>query len=99
MRHAIVLMALAAGCAHTSALDKPIFKMNPAEVDRYLGHLHATQPDLRTRIAEIGRKHLGQPYEVYLLGEFPYEIFDAQPLFNLQKSDCVVFAEHTYAMG
>lgn len=34
-----------------------------------------------------------------MLGEFPFETIDDQPLFSLETSDCVVFAEHTYAMA
>jgi hypothetical protein len=34
-----------------------------------------------------------------LLGEYPFELHDTLPLFSLEKSDCVVFVEHTYAMA
>ncbi len=61
--------------------------------------MHTAEPDLRKRIAAIGRKNLGQPYVLNLLGEFPFEVHDDLPMFNLQQSDCVVFAEHTYAMA
>lgn len=80
-------------------LNTPLYRMKPAEVGHYIAYLHAAQPDLRARVADLGRKNIGQPYELYLLGEFPYETTDSQPLFSLEKSDCVVFAEHTYAMA
>lgn len=80
-------------------INKPLYRMKPDEIDRYLTYLQIIEPDLRARIAHLGRKNIGQPYEVYLLGEFPYEVIDSQPLYNLEKSDCVVFAEHTYAMA
>ncbi len=80
-------------------LNKPLFQMQPREVGRYLAWQQLDQPDLRKRIAAIARKNIGQPYELFLLGEFPYETYDTQPLFSLAKSDCVVFAEHTYAMA
>lgn len=80
-------------------LDKPIYKMTPFEAGQYITHMHGAEPDLRKRIAAIGRQHLGQPYSLHLLGEFPYEIHDSLPLFSLAQSDCVVFAEHTYAMA
>ena len=86
--------------AAMAKLEKtPIYKMKPKEVDLYLGHLCKTQPSLRERIVHIARKNLGQPYDMYLLGEFPYEINDDQPLFDLTHGDCVVFSEHTYAMA
>ncbi len=80
-------------------LAKPLYRMSPEEVGRYLSYLRELEPDLRERVAHLARKNIGQPYEIYLLGEFPRETVDAQPLFSLEKSDCVVFAEHTYAMA
>ncbi|MDR7273085.1 hypothetical protein J2X20_005770 [Pelomonas saccharophila] len=82
-----------------SLLNKPLYKMQPAEVGRFLAFEQLDQPSLRQRVAALARKNIGQPYELFLLGEFPYETYDAQPLFDLSKSDCVVFAEHTYAMA
>ena len=76
-------------------LQKQIYQMSPAEAGRYIAHIHDAEPDLRKRIAAIGRKNIGQPYSLHLLGEFPYEIHDQLPLFSLAQSDCVVFAEHT----
>ena len=83
----------------TALLNKPLYRMDPAEVGRFLAWQQLDQPQLRQRVAALARKNIGQPYELYLLGEFPYEIDDRQPLFDLAKSDCVVFAEHTYAMA
>ncbi|MGH8853959.1 MAG: N-acetylmuramoyl-L-alanine amidase-like domain-containing protein, partial [Telluria sp.] len=80
-------------------LQKPVYQMTPQEAGRYIAHAHTAEPDLRKRIAAIGRQNLGQPYSLHLLGEFPYEIHDNLPLFSLKESDCVVFAEHTYAMA
>lgn len=83
----------------TALLNKPLYRMQPAEVGRFLAWQQQDQPQLRQRVAALARKNIGQPYELYLLGEFPYETYDRQPLFDLAKSDCVVFAEHTYAMA
>jgi len=79
--------------------DKPLHRMKPREVGRYIAWLQHAEPDLRRRIAQLARRNLGQPYELHLLGEFPYELHDEQPLYELEKSDCVVFVEHTYAMA
>lgn len=78
---------------------KPIYRMSPQEAGNYIASIHQAQPDLRKRIAAIGRQNIGQPYALNLLGEFPYELHDMLPLYSLEKSDCVVFAEHTYAMA
>jgi hypothetical protein len=83
----------------TTLLNKPLYRMKPEEVGHYVAYLQTVEPNLRARVADLARKNIGQPYELYLLGEFPYETIDSQPLFSLEKSDCVVFAEHTYAMA
>ena len=80
-------------------LNKPLYQMQPAELGRFLAWQQLDQPVLRQRVAALARKNIGQPYELFLLGEFPYETYDSQPLFDLAKSDCVVFAEHVYAMA
>jgi hypothetical protein len=83
----------------TPILSKQIYQMTPNEAGRYIKFIHVAEPDLAARIAAIGRKNIGQPYSLNLLGEFPYEIHDALPMFSLEQSDCVVFSEHTYAMA
>ncbi len=79
--------------------QKPLYEFTESEVDTYLKFLSATEPDLRKRIIHLARKNIGQPYEIYLLGEMPFEPYDPQPLYCLGKSDCLVFTEHTYAMA
>lgn len=79
--------------------DKQIYQMTPFEAGQYITHMHETEPDLRKRIAAIGRKNIGQPYSLNLLGEFPWELHDSLPMYSLEQSDCVVFVEHTYAMA
>ena len=78
---------------------KPLYQFTETETGLYLGQLQATEPDLRKRIMHLARKNLGQPYELYLLGEMPFETYDPQPLYCLGKSDCLVFTEHIYAMA
>jgi hypothetical protein len=78
---------------------KQIYQMSPGEVDGYIRSVHQAEPDLRKRIAAIGRRNIGQPYKLNLLGEYPYQLHDNLPMFSLDHSDCVVFAEHTYAMA
>lgn len=77
----------------------PIYEMEPHDVHRYLAYMQGAEPDLRRRIVAIGRQNIGQPYVLNLLGEYPFELHDRLPMFSLEQSDCVVFAEHTYAMA
>ncbi|QYF93510.1 DUF1460 domain-containing protein [Massilia sp. PAMC28688] len=97
------LLVLAACSSDPLPVDelakKPLFEMQPRDVHRYLAHVQANEPDLRQRIVRIGRQNIGQPYVLNLLGEYPFELHDTLPLFSLKESDCVVFAEHTYAMA
>jgi hypothetical protein len=79
--------------------SKPLYKFTPQELDIYLGYLQTIEPDLRQRIQHLARKCLDQPYQMFLLGEFPFEIYDPDPLYSLEKSDCLVFSEHIYAMA
>jgi hypothetical protein len=102
--HLLFLFIVLCGCARSplaadALLTTPIYQMAPADVNRYLALMQQTEPDLRKRIAAIGRQNIGQPYMLNLLGEYPYQLHDSLPLFSLEKSDCVVFAEHTYAMA
>ncbi len=80
-------------------VDRPLYTFNESDVDRYLTALHAAEPDLRQRVIYLGRKNINQPYEIYLLGEFPFEDHDPDPIYCLDKSDCVVFSEHMFAMA
>lgn len=80
-------------------VEKPLYQFTEPEVDAYLRYLATVEPDLRKRIVHLARKNIGQPYELYLLGEMPFEPYDPQPIYCLGKSDCLVFAEHTYAMA
>lgn len=80
-------------------LNKPLFEFTESEIDLYLRYLQDAEPDLRRRIVHLARKNIGQPYELYLLGEMPFEPYDPQPIYCLSRSDCVVFSEHTYAMA
>jgi hypothetical protein len=77
----------------------PLYSFNEREVDVYLKYLHESEPDPIARLIHLARKEIGQPYEIYLLGEYPYELYDPDPMYCLEKSDCVTFVENMYAMA
>jgi len=99
----LLVMALVSGSAMageaTLPAAKPLYQFTETEVGAYLDPLQTQVPDLRQRILHLARKNIGQPYELYLLGEMPFETHDPQPLYCLGKSDCLVFTEHVYAMA
>ncbi|HEX7631556.1 MAG TPA: N-acetylmuramoyl-L-alanine amidase-like domain-containing protein [Lacunisphaera sp.] len=104
-RYSLIVMLAAAFAGVLPATEtkttaeKPLYQFTEAEVGAYLGPLQAREPDLRKRIVHLARMEIGQPYELYLLGEMPFETYDPQPLYSIGKSDCLVFAEHMYAMA
>ncbi|MGW8390171.1 N-acetylmuramoyl-L-alanine amidase-like domain-containing protein [Pseudoduganella sp. HUAS MS19] len=95
-----LLASVALAAALTAAAGpKQIYQMSPQEAGAFIADMRHAEPDLRKRIAAIGRRNIGQPYKLNLLGEFPYELHDTLPMYSLSASDCLVFAEHTYAMA
>lgn len=79
--------------------EKSLEEFTPEDVDHYVSWLQEMEPSLTERVKHLALKGLGQPYDIYLLGEAPFEVWDTQPLFTFAQSDCVVFAEHVYAMS
>lgn len=79
--------------------QRPLYTFNEGEVDAYIKTLPQRVPNLTERVIHLGRKNIGQEYEIYLLGEYPFETHDPDPLYCLSKSDCLVFTEHMYAMA
>ena len=80
-------------------VQRPLYTFNEWEVDAFLPVAREIEPSLPDRVVYLGRKNIGQPYDIYLLGEFPYELFDPDPIYCLSRSDCLVFSEHMYAMA
>src|SRR6476659_4972475 len=77
----------------------PLYSFSEKDVDAYLKYLHQSEPDPIKRVVHLARKNIGEPYEIYLLGEAPFETYDPDPMYCLNKSDCVTFVEHSYAMA
>ena len=85
--------------ANAQLEERPLYTFNEGEVDAYLRTLKDKIPNLQDRIIHLGRKNMNQPYEIYLLGEYPFETYDPDPLYCLSKSDCLVFTEHMFSMA
>ncbi|HOV73707.1 MAG TPA: DUF1460 domain-containing protein [Candidatus Hydrogenedentes bacterium] len=76
-----------------------IAELDPAGVDAYLRNLQAREPDFGKRIIAIARDSLGTPYANGPLGEGPGAPFDADPLMDLARVDCVTFIEQSIALA
>lgn len=109
MRHAVSIACVilsAAGCGapphiRTSAEldDTPLYVFSERELDRYLKSIETDRRTVTQRIALLARKNIGQPCRLSLLGEYPFELIDPDPLYCLSASDCVTFVEQTWAMA
>jgi len=78
---------------------QPIFQLDESQLADVIADLCERQPDLRRRVVELARRHIGQPYRLGLLGEGGAEPYDPDPLYCLSASDCVTFVEQVYAMA
>ncbi len=96
-RSPLVAPPSAASADAAALADRPLYSFSEADLDRYLPYVREQTADLTQRVVRLARQNLGQPYEIYLLGEYPFEIYDPDPLYCLARSDCVTFCEHTYA--
>jgi len=77
----------------------PLYSFNPPELDRFLRWLSRQETPLGERVVLLARKNVGQPYRLGLLGEYPFELYDPDPMYCLAAADCVTFVEQTYAMA
>lgn len=80
-------------------LAAPLFEMTPQDVDAYLAGLDARQCRYGDRVADLARAAMGTPYAPDPLGEGPNAPYDADPLMDLSKVDCVTFVEQTLALA
>jgi hypothetical protein len=101
----IAMTGTACGARQESVRDLAVLRearlytFNERELDAYLRWLSKEPVATADRAVVLGRKDIGQPYRLGLLGEYPFEIYDPQPLFCLSASDCLTFVEHAYAMA
>ncbi len=78
---------------------QPLHSFSEPELDVYLKWLSGQELSLAQRVELLARKAVGQRYRLHLLGEFPIELIDPDPMYCLSASDCVTFVEQTYAMA
>lgn len=109
MRRGLVITTLLAACVTgcggqtwtVRPLDglrtAPLYSFNPPELDLYLRWLSQQEMPLGERVVLLARKNIGQPYRLGLLGEYPFELYDADPMVCQAAGDCVTFMEQTYA--
>lgn len=79
--------------------ELPIHEFSPRDLDVYLTDLARTELNPFRRIVLLARKHVGQPYRDQPIGEYPFEVFDTDPMVELQYSDRRSFVEQTLAMA
>jgi len=85
--------------ALTELQAAPLHTFTERELDVFLRDFATSDDAIEQRVATLARKTIGQPYRLFLLGEYPHELYDADPMACLEASDCVTFVEQTYAMA
>ncbi len=80
-------------------LDAPLYTFSEGDLDAYLKDMARRKMTVPQRVAHFAAKAIGQPYQLYLLGEGGHEPYDTDPLYCLFAGDCVTFVEHIYAMA
>ena len=107
MAHRRVFLSLVilfgGACNPSSIRQSPdstrIHELDEKRLDAYLRHMAGDVPDARERVVRIARSAIGQPYRLWPLGEYPFELYDPDPLYCLTVADCVTFVEQTLAMA
>ncbi len=100
----LIFLSLPIACHDHSAARRHSFEPSPRtsgvleqELDATLKALRPKGMTISERVEYFARRDLNQRYKLGLLGEFPVELHDADPLYDLTASDCVTFVEQTYA--
>ncbi|MFP6584424.1 MAG: N-acetylmuramoyl-L-alanine amidase-like domain-containing protein [Candidatus Hydrogenedentota bacterium] len=90
----ITSILLAIGLAAT-----PIHEQNTTEITHYLEQLQTDNLSFQERMRRVVDDSLGTLYDGGPLGEGPDGKYDADPLVDLKKVDCVTFVEQTVALS
>lgn len=82
-----------------SAFGATIYNQDPSETDAYLMKLHAPDSTFQARLEQVILDSQGTPYHDGPLGEGPGARYDADPLIDLGRVDCVTFVEQSVALA
>ena len=75
-----------------------LFAMKQSDIAVWLEELHKRQTEPAERFVAITQRMLGTKYVFDALGEGPTGRVDKDPIFSLEKMDCVTFLEQAMAM-
>lgn len=79
--------------------EKPLYRMVAAEIDQLLRETSARITDVRQRLIYYSARARGTPYMIFLLGEGPDAPYDADPLIDFARVDCMTYCEQMLAMA
>ena len=77
----------------------PIYTLNEAQITGYLATLQSSDSSFESRLRTVIDDSLGTAYADGPLGEGEGAQYDADPLVDLTKVDCVTFVEQAVAMA
>ena len=78
---------------------RPFYRQSAQEAARTLATLHREQKDFRQRLIAISARFVGTPYHNSPLGEGESGKIDRDPLFRLERVDCLTFIETVIALA
>lgn len=81
------------------ASGSPLYAQSPAEVDAYLPALHESRQTFSEALRQVLLDSVGTPYHDGPLGEGPGAPYDADPIIDLSRADCVTFVEQSVALA
>ncbi|MBL7649422.1 MAG: DUF1460 domain-containing protein [Candidatus Hydrogenedentes bacterium] len=82
-----------------SVLGAAIYEQTPSETDAYLSKLQGADSSFARRLERVIQDSVGTPYHDGPLGEGPNAPYDADPLIDLSRVDCVTFVEQSVALA
>jgi hypothetical protein len=77
----------------------PLYEQTPEQVNTYLQEMQADNLSFEQRLRRVVRDSIGTEYNGGPLGEGGGGAYDADPLVDLKRVDCVTFVEQSVALS
>lgn len=75
----------------------PLYEQSETELGTYITALNAGEKSFDARLWRVIQDSLGTPYHDGPLGEGPNGVYDADPLVDFARADCVTYVEQAVA--
>jgi len=78
---------------------KQLHEMVASEFDAMMKAVNLSQKSISEKLEFYSRRSKGAPYLLFCLGEGPSSAYDADPLMDFSRFDCMTFCEHMLALS